>query len=93
MLNLSSMPTPYSNTDLLQHALIGLEHRKTEIDQAITGIRSRLRGAGPKLATVPANPNRPTVKHHSMSAAARKRMSRLMKRRWTNAKKAGKKGL
>jgi hypothetical protein len=60
------MPT---DTDLLRHALIGLEHRREEIDQAIAGIRSRLRGAGPKLATAPLRPNRSAAKHHGMSAA------------------------
>jgi hypothetical protein len=80
------MPIP--DTDLLKHALIGLEHRKEEINQAIARLRSVLDGAGP-AHTMPA----PAPKRRTMTAAGRRRLALSMKRRWAKAKKAGRKRL
>jgi hypothetical protein len=60
------MPNPYTHTDLLEHALIGLEHRKEEITQVIARLRSVLDGAGPTRNTTALAPKRGT-----MSAATR----------------------
>jgi hypothetical protein len=82
------MPNPYTDTDLLEHALIGLEHRKEEINQAIARLRSVLDAAGPTRTK-----HAPAPKRGTMTAAGRKRLALSMKRRWAKAKKAGKKRL
>jgi hypothetical protein len=66
------MPNAYTNTDLLEHALIGFEQRKSEINQAIANIRQTLNGTAPAPATKPSPRRRGT-----MSPAARKRMAGL----------------
>lgn len=70
--------------DFLRAALAGYEHRLAEIDQQIAKLRRRTDHA--VVAPAP-------VKKRTMSAAARKRISLRMKRRWAKAKKAGRKRL
>jgi hypothetical protein len=82
------MPNAYTHTSLLEHALIGFEQRKSEINQAIANIRETLIGTAPAPATKPS-----PRKRGAMSPAARKRMSLLMKQRWAKAKRSGKKSL
>jgi hypothetical protein len=81
------MPKPYTETDLLQHALVGLEHRKKEITEALSRLQRILGG------TVRARSAPSTRKRRTMSAAGRKRLALSMRRRWAKVKKAGKKRL
>ncbi len=82
------MPKLYTNNEILQHALIGLEHRKEEINAAIDQLHRTLKGSAPKRAN-----GGPSTGRGRMSAAGRKRVALAMKRRWAAAKKAGKKRL
>ncbi len=79
------MGTSYTHTELLEHALIGLEQRKQELNQTIARLRSLLNGNAPEHSTPP-----PKAKRRTMSAAGRRRLVLSMKRRWAKAKKAGK---
>jgi hypothetical protein len=45
------MPNAYTPTDLLEYALIGLEHRKAELTHAIARLRSSLQGSVSATAT------------------------------------------
>jgi len=81
---------PYTRTSLLAHALVGYEQRKTEIDEAIARIRATLDGKTASIATATPVARK---RRRTMSSAARKRMSLLMKRRWVKTKKAGRRRL
>jgi len=89
---MSLMPT-YTHSDLLTHALIGYERRKTEVNDAIVQIRAMLDGAVPSKAAPSQPAHRVASKGRTMSPAARKRMALLMKQRWAKAKRSGKKSL
>ena len=82
------MPKLYTNNEILQHALIGLEHRREEITAAIEQLHLTLKGSAPKRAN-----GASSARRGRMSAAGRKRLALAMKRRWAKAKKAGKKRL
>jgi hypothetical protein len=82
----------YTHTDLLSHALMGYEQRKTEVADAIAQIRAMLDGAAPTVT--PSQPaHRTARKRRTMSPAARKRMALLMRQRWAKARRAGRKRL
>jgi len=72
----------------LELALKGLESERTNIDNEIAQIKSELgqRPAIAKSVDATASPTTPPKK--SMSAAARKKISQAMKRRYANLKKA-----
>jgi hypothetical protein len=44
------MPNPFTDTDPLQHALIGLGHREEEINQAIARMRIAVDGGSHQAA-------------------------------------------
>ncbi len=80
---------------VLEAALIGLEHQKSEIDTKVADIRRRLRGLGAaakaEAAAAPAAaPVRRRRRKRTLSPAARKRIADATKKRWAEyrAKKA-----
>ena len=69
---------PYNqDPELLQAALIGLQHKLSEIERHIAELRGQLGG---QPAAVPAP--EPGVKKRTMSAAARRRIALAQKKRW-----------
>ena len=82
------MPKITVDNMLLEAALIGLEQKREGIIQAMARLKSSVDGNAPRAAV----PSAPT-KRARMTAAARKRLSLAMKRRWSAARKAGKKRL
>ena len=71
------------DASILEAALIGLEHQKSEIDAKTGAIRRLLRSLpATKLASAPVTAGKRTV-----SAAARKRMAAAQRKRWAALKK------
>jgi hypothetical protein len=93
------MPLPPAlSKDILTAALAGLEAQKKTIEhhilqvQTLLGTAPKRRGRPPKRAqTFGGGGEVPTPfkKRRGMSAATRKRMTEVMKRRWAAARKAG----
>jgi hypothetical protein len=70
----------FVDTEILQAALVGLEHQRSEIDVKTAEIRRRLR-------SVPAsNSAAAPAARRTISAAARRRMAAGQRRRWAAAK-------
>jgi len=67
------------NTELLEAALIGFQHKRTELEQKIAELRSHVEG-GPTSGQAPA------VKKHTLSSAARRRIAVAQKKRWADVK-------
>src|SRR5260370_17369292 len=57
--------------DLLNAAILGFEHQKTQIDEKISEIRQMLNGGSPRLPTATTDNAKPRKKR---SAAVRRRM-------------------
>ena len=72
------------DSELLQAALIGLAHRRAEIDQKIARVHELL-GDG---ASSKASPVTPRPRKRTMSAAGRKRIAAAQKKRWAAVKRA-----
>jgi len=74
---------------VLEAAILGLEHQKSELDAKVAEIRSRLRGLGGAPAAA-APPKAAKGRKRVLSAAARKRIAEATKKRWAEyrAKKA-----
>jgi len=71
------------------------ERRLAELDEeraVILNAFPSLRGVSPKRAEAPLK-LKPKQKHRKLSAKARKALSDSMKKRWAEAKKAGRKAL
>ena len=86
---------PVVDRVVLEAALIGLEHQKSEIDAKVADIRKRLRGLGAAVkaeaaAAPKAAPGRRRRRKRTLSPAARKRIADATKKRWAEyrAKKA-----
>jgi hypothetical protein len=80
---------------LLELALKGLEAERLKLDEEMAAIQGQLNGtAAPRTTHVTtASPNRRTAKAHSrpgsrLTAAGRKKLSDLMKKRWAERRKA-----
>jgi hypothetical protein len=70
------MPIPKS---IIEAAIIGFQHQKTQIDEQIAELRAMLNdGPAPTAAT----PEAPAQKRRKMSAAARRKVSLAQKARW-----------
>jgi negative regulator of sigma E activity len=68
---------------VLEAALVGLEHQKSEIDAKVAEIRRRLRGLGTTAKAEPAVAAAPARRRKRvLSPAARKRIAEATKRRW-----------
>lgn len=79
--------------DMLTHALLGYEHKKSEIDQKIREIRSLIGGSkstsshsGSSEASAP--PEKPANgRKRVLSPEARKRIAAAQKKRWAEHRK------
>ena len=89
---------PAVSHDILNAALAGLEAKKKTIEQHVLQVQSLL-GTVPKRRGRPPKQKQATAgggdiptpfKRRKMSAAARRKMAKLMKKRWAAARKAGK---
>ena len=74
---------------LLELALKGLELERRQIDEEIMDIRKRLSGDGIP-ATARPQVAKPSQAKSRLTAAGRKKLSDVMKRRWAVKKKARK---
>ena len=75
---------------ILEAALVGLDHQKSEIDAKVNEIRRRLRSLAPAKAPAAAAAAVKPRKKRVLSPAARKRIADATKKRWAEyrAKKA-----
>src|SRR5580658_10863281 len=74
---------PKQDTELLEAALIGFQHKRDQVEQKIADLRSQIGGhpaTGPAPAAAASGASAP--KKHTMSAAARKRIALAQKKRW-----------
>jgi len=69
---------PKLNRNVIEAAIVGFEHQKTEIDSQIAELRSMLTGSTPTAAA----PEAPATKRKKFSAAARRKMALAQKARW-----------
>ena len=87
---------------LLELALKGLETERQRIDEEIADIETQIRGDGqrsrnqarpqPQAIPQPQSSARPVQTGSRLTAAGRKKLSDLMKRRWAAKKRATKQG-
>jgi len=77
------MPVSKLNSTIIEAAIIGFEHQKTQIDSQIAELRAMLNGSTP---TVTATPEAPAPKRKKFSAAAIQRMREAQQRRWARVK-------
>ena len=75
------MPASKLNRAVIEAAIVGFQHQKTEIDNQIAELRSMLTGSA-ETVTPEATPG----KRKKFSAAARKRMALAQKARWAKIK-------
>ena len=81
--------TPKQDTELLEAALIGFQHKRDQVERKIADLRSQIGGhpaSGPAPAAAADGASAP--KKRTMSAAARRRIALAQKNRWA-AYKAG----
>ncbi len=71
------------DTELLEAALVGFEHKRDQIQQKIADLRSQIAGE-PNLraAAVTSGTEAPSKKKRTMSASARHRIALAQKKRW-----------
>jgi hypothetical protein len=81
------MPKPFIDAEILQAALVGLEHQKAEIDGKMAEIRRRLRGVQEDSPSTAASANL-VRKRKPMSAGARNRIGAATRKRWAAFRKA-----
>ncbi|MCL5745108.1 MAG: hypothetical protein M1541_14480 [Acidobacteria bacterium] len=74
-----------TQTEILQHALVGYQARREEIIRRIHDLEQQLNGAQASVA--PAKPKQ------RLSAAGRQRIAAATKKRWRQAKRAGRRTL
>jgi hypothetical protein len=78
---------PKQDTELLEAALIGFQHRRDQIEQKIAELRSQIGGsAASRPAPAAAAPGASVPKKRTMSAAARRRIALAQKKRWADYK-------
>lgn len=79
--------SPKQDTELLEAALIGFQHKRDQVEQKIAELRSQIGGhpAGPVPA---AAPGASAPKKRTMSASARRRIALAQKKRWAVYKAA-----
>src|ERR1019366_9916474 len=70
--------SPKQDTELLEAALIGFQHRRDQVEQKIAELRSQIGG---NSASRPAS-GASAPKKRTMSAAARRRIALAQKKRW-----------
>jgi hypothetical protein len=77
------MPVSKLNRNIIEAAIVGFEHQKTQIDNQIAELQAMLPG-GP--AETAATPEAPARKRRKMSAAARKRIGDAVRARWARVR-------
>jgi hypothetical protein len=77
------MPISKLNRPVIEAAIVGFEHQKTQIDNQIAELRAMLSGGPTETATTP-EPTRP--KSGKRSLAVRRRMALAQKERWAKIK-------
>jgi len=77
------MPVSKLNSSIIEAAIVGFEHKKTQIDNQIAELRAMLSG-GP--AETAATPEATPGKRKKFSAAARRKMALAQKARWAKIK-------
>lgn len=75
-----------TQTEILQHALVGYQAQRDELQRRIEDLERRLNG-GSELIEAPAKPKR------RLSAKGRAAISRAAKERWRRARAAGRRRL
>jgi hypothetical protein len=73
---------------ILELALKGLEVERSRINDEIRELESRVRGIA--IGNTNSSPARILKKRRGITAAGRKRLSEIAKRRWAVSRKAGK---
>jgi len=75
--------TPKQDTELLEAALIGFQHRRDQVEQKIAELRSQIEGhPASRPVTAVSAPGSSAPRKRTMSAAARRRISLAQKKRW-----------
>jgi cell division septum initiation protein DivIVA len=80
--------TPKQDTELLEAALIGFQHKRDQVEQKIAELRSQIGGAPASGPASAASAAASAPKKRTMSASARRRIALAQKKRWA-AYKAG----
>jgi len=73
------------DVEILQAAIIGLQHESSRIDEKIAEIRARIGGTNRAVTT---DGNKP-VRKRALSASARRRIAAAQRRRWATFRKTG----
>lgn len=76
-----------ADRDILEAALVGLQHRREEIDLKVAELRERIAKMSPGMGGVPASARRPK-KARVLSPAARQRIAAAQKKRWEAFRKS-----
>ena len=77
------MSSSINDVEILQAALVGLQHQASEIDTKMAEIRARIGGGQPSSAPQSSGPAGKRV----LSAAARRRMAAAQRKRWAAYRK------
>src|ERR1035438_1810160 len=80
------MASNINDVEILQAALVGLQHQASEIDTKMAEIRARIGGSHRSSAP---ESSRPAGKR-ALSAAARRRMAAAQRKRWAAYREGGK---
>lgn len=73
---------PKQDTELLEAALIGFQHKRDQVEQKIAELRSRIGGYPASGPAATAASGASASKKRTMSAAARRRIALAQKKRW-----------
>jgi cell division septum initiation protein DivIVA len=80
--------SPKQDTELLEAALIGFQHKRDQVEQKIAELRSQI-GGHPASGPAPAAASGASApKKRTMSASARRRIALAQKKRWAVYKAA-----
>ena len=74
--------SPKQDTELLEAALIGFQHKRDKVEQKIAELRSQIGGTSASRPAPAAASGASAPKKRTMSAAARKRIAQAQKKRW-----------
>ncbi|MGA3075271.1 MAG: hypothetical protein ABSG56_16410 [Bryobacteraceae bacterium] len=77
------MPVSKLNSTIIEAAIVGFEHQKTQIDNQIAELRAMLSGGPSETATTP-EPAKP--QRWKRSLAVRRKMALAQKHRWATIK-------
>jgi hypothetical protein len=78
----NQMPVSKLNRTVIEAAIVGFQHQKTQIDVQIAELRAMLTGSAETATTPEASPK----KRKGFSAATKKRMAEAQRLRWAKIK-------